>query len=80
MQCSTILAFDRLTQVPMGSFYPKVIMRGYQAEGMHLDSVSFHRLDDTFQELFPVLLAPIDIHARVSAIQHVIEGSRGFYS
>jgi len=51
-------------------------MRGHQAIGMHLDPVSFHHLSDIFQELFPVPRAPVYIHSRVSAIHHVIEGTR----
>jgi len=35
---------------------------------------------DIFQELFPVPLASIDIHTRVSAIHHVIESTRKFDS
>jgi len=50
---------DGLTQVRMGSFDQEEIMRDYQAKGMHLDPVSFHRLADIFQELFPVPLAPM---------------------
>jgi len=62
----------------MGRFYQEVIMRGHQTVGMHLDPVSFRRLADIFQELFPVPLAPVYIHSRVSAIHHVIESTRDY--
>jgi hypothetical protein len=45
-----------------------------------IDPVSFHRLAGIFQELFAVPNAPVYIHSRVSAIHHVIEGTREFYS
>jgi hypothetical protein len=49
-------------------------------QSMHRDPVSFHRLADIFQELFPVSLAFVYIHTRVSAIHHVIQTTRKFYS
>jgi hypothetical protein len=64
----------------MRRFYQEVIVCGHQTIGMHLYLIALHRLTDILQKPFPVSPTLEYIHSRVSAIHHVIESTRKFYS